>query len=110
MYRHSIHMSLEQLKAFLQKAKDDPNLLDQLKKAESSEKVASIAKKHGHEFTANHVEFSEKFGQLAYAKFGQLSEEELETLAGGTSCSIGYTDPGIVVTTENVCKSIPKKS
>ena len=63
-------MSLEQLKAFLEKVKGDPSLQEKLKAAKSPEDVVGIAKEHGHEFTAD--------------KFGQLSEEELESLSGGT--------------------------
>ena len=63
-------MSLEQLKAFLEKVKGDSNLQEKLKAAKSPEDVVGIAKEHGHEFTAD--------------KFGQLSEEELESLSGGT--------------------------
>ena len=62
-------MPLEQLKAFLAKVKGDSNLQDKLKAAKSPDEVVSIAKEHGHEFTAD--------------KFSQLSEEELEGVAGG---------------------------
>ena len=62
-------MSEEQLKAFLAKAKDDQSIQDKLKAAKSPEDVVDIAKEHGHEFTAD--------------KIGQLSEEELESMAGG---------------------------
>ena len=63
-------MSEEQLKAFIAKAKDDQTIQDKLKAAKSPEDVVGIAKEHGHEFTAD--------------KFSQLSEEELEGVAGGT--------------------------
>ncbi len=63
-------MSLEQLKSFLEKVKGDSNLQEKLKAAKSPEDVVGIAKEHGHEFTAD--------------KFSQLSEEELEGVAGGT--------------------------
>ena len=63
-------MSLEQLKAFLAKVKGDSNLQVKLKAAKSPEDVVGIAKEHGHEFTAD--------------KISQLSEEELEGVAGGT--------------------------
>ena len=73
-------MSLEQLKAFLGKVKGDSNLQDKLKAAKSPEDVVGIAKEHGHEFTAD--------------KITELSEEELESVAGGAECwrttSIGY--------------------
>ena len=62
-------MSLEQLKAFLAKAKGDSNLQYKLKKAKSPEDVVGIAKEHGHEFTAD--------------KIPELSEEELGGVAGG---------------------------
>ena len=62
-------MSLEQLKAFLEKVKGDPSLQDKLKAAKSHEDVVGIAKEHGFEFTAD--------------KITELSEEELESVAGG---------------------------
>ena len=62
-------MSEEQLKAFLEKVKGDTTLQDKLKAAKSPEDVVSIAKEHGHEFTAD--------------KITELSEEELEGVAGG---------------------------
>ena len=64
-------MSLERLKAFLEKVKGDPSLQEKLKAATSREDVVGIAKEHGHEFTAD--------------KFSQLSEEELESVSGGVS-------------------------
>ena len=62
-------MSLEQLKAFLEKVKGDSNLQDKLKAAKSSDEVVSIAKEHGHEFTAD--------------KISQLSEKDLEDVSAG---------------------------
>ena len=69
-------MSEEQLKAFLAKAKDDPSIQDKLKTAKSPDDVVAIAKEHGYEFTAD--------------KITELSEEELEGVAGGFAC-IGGT-------------------
>ena len=62
-------MSLEQLKAFLEKVKGDTSLQDKLKAAKSSDEVVSIAKDHGHDFGTEHI--------------SQLREEELEGVAGG---------------------------
>ena len=62
-------MSLEELQAFLAKAKDDQSIQEKLKAAKSPEEVVGIAKEHGHEFTAD--------------KVSDLSGEELETIAGG---------------------------
>ena len=77
-------MSLEQLKAFLAKVKGDSNLQERLKAAKSPDEIVSIAKEHGHEFTVD--------------KLGQLSEEELERVAGGgggkacNTCCSGNTN------------------
>ena len=62
-------MSEEQLKAFIAKAKDDQSIQDKLKAAKTPEDVVGIAKEHGHEFTVD--------------KIVELSEEELEGVAGG---------------------------
>ena len=62
-------MSEEQLKAFIAKAKDDQSIQDKLKAAKTPEDVVGIAKEHGHDFGTDHM--------------GQLSEEELENVAGG---------------------------
>ena len=64
-------MSLEQLKAFLAKVKDDSNLLEKLKAAKSPEDVIGIAKECGHHFTSEAL------------RKGQLTDEEMEKLAGG---------------------------
>ena len=66
-------MSEEQLKAFLEKVKGDTTLQDKLKAAKTPEEVVAIAKEHGHEFTAD--------------KITELSEEELEGVAGG-GCAV----------------------
>ena len=62
-------MSLEQLKAFLEKVKGNSSLQEKLKAAKSNNEVVSLAKEHGHEFTAD--------------KINQLSDRELESLSGG---------------------------
>ena len=62
-------MSLEQLKAFLEKVKGDLSLQEKLKAAKSPEDVVGIAKENGYEFTAN--------------KITELSKVELEGVAGG---------------------------
>ena len=62
-------MSEEQLKTFLEKINADTSLQEKLKAAKSPEDVVTIAKEYGHEFTAD--------------KMTELSEEELEGVAGG---------------------------
>ena len=67
-------MSQEQLKTFLEKVKSDLNLQVRLKAAKSQDDVVSIAKEHGHDFGAEHI--------------SQLSEEELESVSGGTALAL----------------------
>ena len=62
-------MSEEQLKAFIAKAKDDQAIQEKLKAAKTPEDVVGIAKDYGHEFANEHMT--------------QLSEDELEGVAGG---------------------------
>ena len=47
-------MSEEQLKAFLEKVKEDANLQDKIKAAKSHDEVVIIVKGHGHEFASTH--------------------------------------------------------
>ena len=76
--------SLEQLKAFLEKVKGDTSLQEKLKAAKSPEDVVGIAKEHGHEFTAD--------------KITELSEEELEGVAGGFGhCCLGASSNSLQV-------------
>tara|TARA_B100001063_G_scaffold21860_1_gene16722 strand:- start:130 stop:396 length:267 start_codon:yes stop_codon:yes gene_type:complete len=88
-------MSLEQLKAFLEKVKADTSLQDKLKAAKSPEDVAGIAKEHGHEFTAD--------------KISQLSEEELEAVAGGEGPTKIMCATNIQQCRKTICSICPAK-
>ena len=66
-------MSEEQLKAFLEKVKADMSLQEKLKAAADSDAVVSIAKEAG---------FSISIGDIK-AQQSELSDEELEGVAGG---------------------------
>ena len=66
-------MSEEQLKAFLEKVKGDTSLQEKLKAAADANAVAAIAKESG---------FSVSADDLTKAQ-SELSEEELEDVAGG---------------------------
>ena len=66
-------MSEEQLKAFLEKVKDDTSLQEKLKAAADADAVAAIAKEAGFSISAD---------DLAKAQ-SELSDEELEGVAGG---------------------------
>ena len=67
-------MSEEQLKAFLEKVKADTSLQEKLKAAADANAVSAIAKEAGFSISAD---------DLTKAK-SELSEEELEGVAGGT--------------------------
>ena len=67
-------MSEEQLKAFLEKVKADTSLKEKLKAASDADGVVAIAKEAGFKISAEDLKNTEV----------ELSEEELEGVAGGT--------------------------
>ena len=69
-------MSEEQLKAFLEKVNSDTSLQEKLKAAADSDAVLAIAKEAGFSISADDLKKAQS----------ELSEEELEGVAGGT-CS-----------------------
>ena len=71
-------MSEEQLKAFLEKVKADTSLQEKLKAAADSDAVLAIAKEAG---------FSISVDDLKKAQ-SEISEEELEGVAGGRACTL----------------------
>ena len=75
-------MSEEQLKAFLEKVKADTSLQEQLKAASDADAVVSLAKEEGFSISADDLKNAQS----------ELSEEELESVAGGN-----YTDTGLYV-------------
>ena len=66
-------MSKEQLKAFLEKVKADTSLQEKLKAASDANTVAAIAKDAGFSISADDLKNAQS----------ELSEEELEGVAGG---------------------------
>ena len=75
-------MSEEQLKAFLEAVKADAELQEKLKAAADADAVVAIAKAAG--FPVSAVEL-----QRAQA---ELSDEELEGVAGGKAALMNFTD------------------
>ena len=71
-------MSEEQLKAFLEKIKGDTSLQEKLKAAADSEAVLAIAKEAGFSLSADDLNKTQS----------ELSEEDLECVAGGGNCGI----------------------
>ena len=66
-------MSEEQLKAFLEKVKADTSIQEKLKAAADAEAVIAIAKVAGFTITSNDLSETQS----------EMSEEELEAVAGG---------------------------
>ena len=66
-------MSEEQLKAFIEKVKADTSLQEKLKAAADSDAVLAIAKEAGFSISADVLKSAQS----------ELSEEELEGVAGG---------------------------
>ena len=69
-------MSEEQLRAFLEKVKDDSSLQEKLKTAADVDAVAAIAKETGFSISTDDL-------NNAQSRVRELSEEELESVAGG---------------------------
>ena len=76
-------MSVEQAKAFAEKALKDPAILKKLN-TEGAD-IISIAKEHGHEFDEEHIEA----GQAHLESLtDEMSDEELDDIAGGGGLTI----------------------
>jgi len=71
-------MSEEQLKAFLEKVKSDTSLQEKLKSAADADAVIDIAKEAGFTVSGEELKKAE----------ADISEEELEFVAGGGGCGI----------------------
>ena len=79
-------MSEEQLKAFLGKVKSDTELQEKLKAAASAEATVEIAKEAGFSITAEDI-------QSMQSATAELSDEELETAAGGWGNTCTFIGP-----------------
>ena len=76
-------MSEEQLKAFLEKVKGDNNLQEKLKAAGDADGVVAIAKEAGFSISADDLKNAQS----------EISEEELENVAGGACTSRLFSLP-----------------
>ena len=77
-------MSEEQLKAFLEKVKADSSLQEKLKAAAHADAVSAIAKEAGFMISTDNL------------KKTQISEEELERVAGGANCVFACDDTATI--------------
>ena len=98
-------MSEEQLKAFLEKVQGDTSLQEQLK-AEGADVIA-IAKAAGFTITTDDLEQLKNQKALSEGTITDLSDEELESMAGGffsTARLLGFGDCPVQANTWN-CES-----
>ncbi len=75
-------------------------LLEKAKKAKSSEDLITLAKENGIDFTDD--EARTYFSRLN-AEAGELSDDELDSVAGGRKCGTSYYDHRPIVTVGNSC-------
>ena len=71
-------MSVEEAKAFAEKALKDPAILEKLT-VDGADPIA-IAKEHGHEFDEEHIEAGQAHLE---SLVDEMSDEELDDVAGG---------------------------
>ena len=79
-------MSEKQLKAFLEKVQGDISLQEKLKAAKDADAVGEIAKAAGFAISAEELKKAQ----------AEISEEELEGIAGGSSRDIVCVVVGVV--------------
>ncbi len=72
-------MSVEQAKAFAEKALKNPAILEKLNTDGAD--IVAIAKDHGHEFDEDHIEAGQAHMDSLTS---EMSDEELEKVAGGS--------------------------
>ena len=73
---HFLDMSEDQLKAFLEAVKADAGLQEKLKAAADADAAVAIAKEVGFMISADELQRAQAVGE-------ELSDEELEGVAGG---------------------------
>ena len=71
-------MSEEQLKAFLNKVKEDNSLQEQLKSADDADAIAAIAKEAGFNISADDISKAQS----------EITDEELEGVAEGEASDL----------------------
>jgi predicted ribosomally synthesized peptide with nif11-like leader len=74
-------MTVEQAKAFIEKLNNDETFRGQIAQASDDAARLKMAHEAGYEFTV--AEFNETIAELAGAADEELSEEQLEAVAGG---------------------------
>ena len=83
-------MSVEQLKAFVEKVKSDTNLQEKVKAAASPEAAMEVAKAAGFSITLEDIS-----SMQSETEEEELSDEELEGVSGGWSVPVGNVRIGM---------------
>ena len=82
-------MSEDQLKAFLEKVKSDTSLQEKLKGAADADAALAIAKEAGFAITAEDIQSMQSSSVELDRRYSvELSDEELESAAGGRSTCV----------------------
>ena len=90
-------MSVEQLKAFLEKVKSDTELQEKLRAAASREAAVAIAQEAGFAISAEDIQSMQSTTKL------EVSDEELEGAAGGMTVIVC----GAILTTPIYLAALP---
>ena len=80
-YLEEQRMSIESVRTMIETSKTDAGLRQQLNAAEGPEEVLASASEKGYEFTQEELLSVMQEKQLSFGE--ELSEEQLETVAGG---------------------------
>lgn len=89
-------MTANNAKALLAKLQSDQNLAKELKDSKDEADFLAKAKKHGFEVSIDEFKKAAEELKQSHAKSGQLSDEELEKVAGGLSMvGIDYAFVGV---------------
>jgi predicted ribosomally synthesized peptide with nif11-like leader len=89
IFTEVLNMSVEAVNQFLQKVTEDPQLQEELAKALEADNdrqaAADLAAKHGYQFTPDELwaEIQNRQSEFEQQSTGELSEDELEAVAGG---------------------------
>ena len=92
-------MSIESVQKFYELIQNDTTLQERVKDAINSASVVQIASEKGYEFTEQELERAMQEAVIE----GEISDEQLEAVAGGGKCSgnATYTKKNKTITEDN---------
>lgn len=91
-------MSQESVKSFFDFARESEDIRNQFQNGVSHEGIVSIASKKGYDFNEQELrEHLEKDTSLEVTSREDLTEQELESVAGGCPCVIAYIAIGFLL-------------